>query len=305
MDLSQETKRARRWLPRGLFALAVLPFAVTWWGGFVLVGVVFAERLTYLPSAGLCFLVGPLMAPPLAPPRVWVRRFILGLTAAGTERSVVRPLNWRDARSLWERDVLVAPLSSQIWTCLGTELCHAGDSEGALRALPRGVEISRPSDEPDARPRSHEALEALARLLAQEATAATQSGGTARASALAPECDWATSECLRLNPSNSEIFSLHAIRHLQRGWREEARRVFEQSVSGRRPDAIALLNFADMQRREGDLADARATLERTGHLPRCGGISSATRRRAGGTRRARRSGGTPRRREPVDWRGPR
>lgn len=85
------------------------------------VGVLLAERLLYLPSAGCCLAAGVAIArllpatatPAPSPGRAAARRaaaaLALGLVAILAVRTVVRTLDWRSAVGFWESELAKAP----------------------------------------------------------------------------------------------------------------------------------------------------------------------------------------------------
>ena len=86
----------------------------------VFVGTLLAERLLYLPSAGVCLLAGCLVAPPLT---ARARRFaVAALTAlviAGAARTWERLPDWRDDFALYRSAAEVSPRSARIRYNLG------------------------------------------------------------------------------------------------------------------------------------------------------------------------------------------
>ena len=117
------------------------------------VGVLMAERLLYLPSAGFCLAAGDVLAGSLAPfpagPRA--RRvataILAGLTfalAALTARTVARNADWRDGIALWEAEIARAPHHPVVNNNLAVAYAGRGDhlralerADAALAAAPR------------------------------------------------------------------------------------------------------------------------------------------------------------------------
>jgi tetratricopeptide (TPR) repeat protein len=230
------------------------------------VGVLFAERLLYLPSVGMCLLVGALAAGALRPRARWAPRAVAvasGLIlVAGFARSAKRTWDWGTGLRLWEHDVKVVPKACHAWTCLGIEYKHNAMPREAHIALRQAIDLSRATDAPDARPRHPLALESLAGLLLPMAEEADREGSHQYAAELREEIDRAIAHCLLLEPNNGEVLSYYAIRLLQKGEREEADRIFRRSVKVADRDVIALCNFGDYLWRIGQPREAIDPLER-------------------------------------------
>jgi protein O-mannosyl-transferase len=120
-----------------LFPASNLPFSI---------GTVMAERLLYLPSAGLC-----LLAPALYAELSWGREgagrrraaasalaLVCGLYAA---RTVSRNLDWRDAMTLYSATVQASPQSAKAHYNLGAAQDERGDRAGAMASYRRAIEI--------------------------------------------------------------------------------------------------------------------------------------------------------------------
>lgn len=226
----------------------------------ILVGVIFAERLVYLPSAGMCLAAGAAIGTVRRVPPRGIALGLAAVLAAMAVRSGHRAWVWGDELRLWQRERRISPMSAQVWSALGIQLAHAGEIEQSLQALRRAIDLSRPLAGGD--PRHPDAVRALARVLMREADAALQRGERVRAEELWSEADAALTECVRLGFDDSEMRSYLAIRLRMQGRPEEARRAFEASVAMEEPDLVALLNFADWHRREGRLEEAATALER-------------------------------------------
>jgi Tfp pilus assembly protein PilF len=114
------------------------------------IGTVMAERLLYLPSAGLCLAAGALAAH-LARNAAWLPRLRVEAAACLLAAVPALPLavrcwtrtpDWRDQRTLFETTVRTSPRSTLAWLGLG----YAYEKEGLLReaemAYRRSVEIA-------------------------------------------------------------------------------------------------------------------------------------------------------------------
>jgi Flp pilus assembly protein TadD len=205
------------------------------------VGVLLAERLLYLPSAGFCLAAGAALArlapatagapPAPAPPA-------LALLAA---RTVVRTLDWRSDVALWESELAKAPRDAVVnnnlavaytargdhalaanrlevalavhprywraWVNLGIARRHLGDRAGAAAAFERAIEIAPEQTSP---------LLHLALFLEAEGDAAAAAALLARARALQPE--------------DASLARTHGQVLLRAGRRQEARAALEAAV---------------------------------------------------------------------------
>lgn len=108
------------------------------------VGTIFAERLAYLPSAGVCLILAALL---LGPAARWTtltpRRLIafLAIVLAFSGRTVVRNGAWRDDRTLFANTAAGSPGSAKAHYNLAYTLAREGDRAGALAAYRRAIAI--------------------------------------------------------------------------------------------------------------------------------------------------------------------
>jgi len=217
------------------------------------VGVLLAERLLYLPSAGFCLAAGVALArlapatagaPPAAAPPTRARRggaiaaAILALLAA---RTVVRTLDWRSDVALWESELAKAPRDAVVNNNLAVAYTSRGDHalaakrlEVALAAHPRywrawvnlGIARRHLGDRAGAAAAFKRAIEIapeqtspllhLALFLEAEGDAAAAAALLARARALQPE--------------DASLARTHGQVLLRAGRREEARAALEAAV---------------------------------------------------------------------------
>jgi tetratricopeptide (TPR) repeat protein len=112
----------------------------------VVIGTVFAERLLYLPSAGVCLCVGALAS--VCVNEATSRRAariglaVVALAAAcGAVLTVNRNRDWRSATALWTAAEQVNPRSHRVLASLATEAALAGQDERALDYARRSLEI--------------------------------------------------------------------------------------------------------------------------------------------------------------------
>jgi tetratricopeptide (TPR) repeat protein len=132
--------RARRWSPGLLFGVAW--FAVTAAIGsnlLVPTGVLFAERLLYLPSVGAAIAVGALWEPLSAHRAVWpLTTAVLALLAA---RTLERIPVWRTQERFFATIMRDAPASYRTHWQLGDRAFERGDARAGGRELLRAVRI--------------------------------------------------------------------------------------------------------------------------------------------------------------------
>src|SRR5206468_1636762 len=103
-------------------------------------GVLVAERLLYLPSAGLALAVGAALD--RIPRRAWAIMLTV-LVGAGAVRSALRVPVWRNNGALALSMIADAPRSYRSWDYLGWELLWAGKNERALESFRRAGQIYR------------------------------------------------------------------------------------------------------------------------------------------------------------------
>ena len=103
-------------------------------------GVLVAERLLYLPSAGLALAVGAALD--RIPRRAWAI-VVTVLVGVGAVRSALRVPVWRNNGALALSMIADAPRSYRSWDYLGWELLWAGKNERALESFRRAGQIYR------------------------------------------------------------------------------------------------------------------------------------------------------------------
>jgi tetratricopeptide (TPR) repeat protein len=143
----------RRWAPAGLIAglswygLAILPTANL----LIPIGTVFAERLYYFPSAGLCLAAGFLLNVPLGSRGEWMlpkgRREWASLAAAGiavaafASIALVRMPVWQNDEALFRDTVEKAPRNVKARLWMGDTLARTGRFAEALREYDSALAI--------------------------------------------------------------------------------------------------------------------------------------------------------------------
>lgn len=121
----------------------------SWWllflpGSNVLfpVGTVMAERLAYLPSAGLALMVGGMIS---RATRTTDRRVAYAMLAVVFvlygARTTVRNVDWLGPDRFYPKLVETAPDSAKAWYFYGTFRAWKGDDEGAVAAYDRSIAI--------------------------------------------------------------------------------------------------------------------------------------------------------------------
>ncbi len=113
---------------------------------FVLLGTLFAERLSYLPALGLALLLAAgLAALARAARSLWVLggvgALLLVLSGLGVRVGQARTEAWRTNLSLFERATKDQPKSFRVWTGLGESLMNDGRPDEAIEPLQRALTI--------------------------------------------------------------------------------------------------------------------------------------------------------------------
>ena len=124
-----------------LLALPFLPVANL----LMPIGTILAERLLYLPSAGLCLFWGLAYATAQADTRPGRRRLVVAVLAvviaAGVVRSAWRYRDWADDRTIWAAAVRLYPDNVRARFNYGAASERAHDDAEAERAYRHAVEV--------------------------------------------------------------------------------------------------------------------------------------------------------------------
>jgi len=132
-----------------LYLVAILPASNL----LVPTGTQMAERLLYLPSAGLCLAVAALFAErPLSADRAWTRAGRAGLALVIVllaSRAFLRNRDWADQLTLFAKTVVTSPQSAKAHYNYAHALAARGDHVAAIDQYRRALEIQ--DDLPEAR----------------------------------------------------------------------------------------------------------------------------------------------------------
>ena len=119
-----------------LFCAAITYFMVS---NVKLIGVVFAERLLYLPSAFLLILAAmPLARLPVRAAAVITALLLL----AGGLRTITYAARWNDRLTLYEKSVEDSPRAARLRILLSYELKRRGQLDRARQVIERGAELA-------------------------------------------------------------------------------------------------------------------------------------------------------------------
>jgi tetratricopeptide (TPR) repeat protein len=103
------------------------------------IGTIFAERLAYLPLAGLCGLAALALA--AIPRPVWRAAFVLLLLVACGARTVARSRDYRDLASLSEATAAASPRAVKALFNAGRTRLRQGHADTAVPLLEQAVSI--------------------------------------------------------------------------------------------------------------------------------------------------------------------
>ena len=115
----------------------------------IAIGTIMGERLLYLPSVGLCLLMGILWSRlTLSLHNAGSRALLNAIRAAAililallAYRTVLRNEDWKDERSLWGSAAKVVPQSAKVWWNLGKHLADSGRHVDAMRKYENALRI--------------------------------------------------------------------------------------------------------------------------------------------------------------------
>jgi tetratricopeptide (TPR) repeat protein len=98
------------------------------------IGTSFAERVLFIPSIGLCLVLGSLYRKQALIPLILV-------LAIGSAAFVKRTLEWKDDMTISQAIIRVQPRSAKGWSKVGWEAYKAGDLASARTHLGKAIEI--------------------------------------------------------------------------------------------------------------------------------------------------------------------
>lgn len=145
---------------RGDVAVAILFFAITYSVAsnlIVRIGTLMAERLMYVPSVGVCMLMGlalgaaarrwpkPLTTTPWGRLRAGMAAALLGLTAILTAYALLtiqRNRVWQSNETLYTTDIRTQPDSFRCWQNLGLLRQEQGNRAEAIACFERALELA-------------------------------------------------------------------------------------------------------------------------------------------------------------------
>ena len=104
------------------------------------IGVLMAERLTYLPSAGFCIAAGALVGSLRRTPLVVVA--VVALVAVLGVRSAVRAADWSSDLALWESEIEKAPRDVVVNNNLAVAYSARGEYARAVPPLETAVRVA-------------------------------------------------------------------------------------------------------------------------------------------------------------------
>lgn len=108
------------------------------------IGTLFAERLAYLPSAGLCLVLGAALAAGAETFPQWTARRRAALAALAlvfAARAAVRNTVWRSDQALFENSIRTSPSSAKAWYNDALIAVDRGDARRGLDHARRATEI--------------------------------------------------------------------------------------------------------------------------------------------------------------------
>lgn len=117
------------------FVIAVLPVSNV----LFVAGILVAERTLYLPSVGAAWVLGSWIALAIGEGRRWGRVAVALVVALWIGRTVTYQPIWKDAQSVFDTMVAIAPESARSQWILGDMLLDAGRLDEGTRAYARAL----------------------------------------------------------------------------------------------------------------------------------------------------------------------
>ncbi len=257
-----------------LFALLHLLFPL---------GTVFAERLAYLPSLGVCLAAGLGLQGLRWRWRGLAPVLLAALTGLGLARSFLRNRDWMDNETLFRRTVGTAPRSARSHFLLGTALFEKQDFAGAVDAFSQGLAIA--PEHREGRESLTESRRALAAALykegrLEEALAVEQQvveyqpgvedlnqiGFMLGALGRLDEAEHWHRQAIERESGNAVALNYLGVIEERRGRKEQARTLYLRALDAS-PDLVpALLNAGSSFLNQGDFRGAQRYLKRASQL---------------------------------------
>jgi len=244
----------------------------------VFVGTLLAERLLYLPSAGVCLLAGCLVAPPrTARARKVAVAVVTALVVAGTARTWARLPDWRDDFALYRSAAEVSPRSARIRYNLGNAWLRQRRHAEAEAEYRRALEIYPVFADAQAnlgmallqQGRPAEALPILADAAARlprNAEVAVNLGSAHRALGQADRAEAEFRRAIALDPEAATAWNNLGSMLLSRGEVNAAVAALERAVAAVPGAAIYHVNLGDGLRAAGRDDEALGEFDRAAGL---------------------------------------
>ncbi len=257
------------------FELALLPVS-----NIIPIGVVFAERLLYAPSAWAALAVGALLDGAFArfpsPARIGFP-FLVGALALGSLRN---DRIWTDDPTLWRASLERFPDQPRTQVAVAEIELHAGRRGRAIALLEKAVELT-----PDEQPFKPKALAELGLALAP-VDRKRSDASLKKALALAPMSPaiWllaaqafdarndeqaareAAGRAVALGPENPEAYMTLGLAELNSGHEKDAVATFTRALDAGADHGAALFNRGDARWLSGDREGARADYREAARL---------------------------------------
>jgi len=242
------------------FLVSNLPFPV---------GTIFAERLLYLPSAGLCAAAGSLEALAATKrPRLarTVAVVLLALCFAGTVR---RNRDWRDDFSLFRSAARVSNRSAKVQYNLGNAYRRRGDLTRAAESYRSCLDLY-PDFEPGRRNlgvvllemgRPNDAVEVLEEALVRAPRSSSlhnNLGNALRAVGRPAEAEREYREALDIDPGSSDPHNNLAVLHREAGRMDQAEAEYREAIRLDPDRAILRVHLGDLLLIRGGFPNATA-----------------------------------------------
>jgi tetratricopeptide (TPR) repeat protein len=257
------------------FELALLPVS-----NVIPIGVVFAERLLYAPTAWAALAVGALLEGAFArfprPARI-AFPFLVGALALG---SLVNDRIWTDDDKLWHASLERFPDQPRSQVAVAEIELHAGRRSRAIALLERAVELT-PDEQPFKpkalaelglalapvdRKRSDDVLKKALKLAPMNPAIWLVAAHAYDARDDEPAAREAASRAVGLAPENPEAHMVLGLAELNSGHAKDAVETFTRALEAGSDRGAALFNRAEARWAVGDIERARADYREAARL---------------------------------------